>query len=103
MEAAVRKAGGTAAVLRCGTVMTEGFQVPMLAYTLGVRMLRVEASPTKGFPIGPPPNTIFQTRANRRASLLPSFANVAGWTAAGARYTTVTTTRAFRVLSTCHR
>jgi hypothetical protein len=103
MEAAVRKAGGTAAVLRCGTVMTEGFQVPMLAYTLGVRMLRVEASPTKGLPIGPPPNTIFQTRANRRASLLPSFANVAGWAAAGARYTTVTTTRTFRVLSTCHR
>ncbi len=28
--------GGAAKVLRCGSVMTEGFQVPMVAWTLGV-------------------------------------------------------------------
>ena len=37
--AAVDKAGGRARVLACGSVMTEGFQVPMLAWTLGVHTI----------------------------------------------------------------
>ena len=45
LAAAVKKAGGASAVLNCGshqnTVMTEGFQVPMVAWKLGVRTLRV--------------------------------------------------------------
>jgi hypothetical protein len=100
--AAIERLGGAGAVLRCGTVMTEGFQVPMLAWTLGVHTLRVTTQPPKGAPIGPPPNVIFQTRAQRKATLLPSATQIAGWTAAGAHYRLVATTRAFRVYSTCH-
>src|SRR5205085_6860907 len=33
---AVRRLGGQKNIYACGTVMTEGFQVPMLAWTLGV-------------------------------------------------------------------
>ena len=47
--------------------MTEGFQVPMLAWTLGVHTLDVEASPNGG-PAPPAPNVIFQTRAQRNAT-----------------------------------
>jgi hypothetical protein len=68
--AAVHKLGGSSAVLRCGTVLTEGFQVPMLAWTLGVHTLQVESVPQFG-PPPPPPNIIFQTRAQRSAHLLP--------------------------------
>jgi hypothetical protein len=40
---AVAELGGPAKILRCGTVMTEGFQVPMLAWTLGVHTITVQA------------------------------------------------------------
>ena len=62
LTAAVQKAGGKQALLNCGAVMTEGFQVPMVAWTLGVRTLRVEAEPSQL--AGPPwPAVILQTRA----------------------------------------
>ena len=35
-------------VLRCGSVMTEGFQVPMVAWALGVHTLQIEAPPAGG-------------------------------------------------------
>ena len=41
----VKDYGGPAKLLRCGTVMTEGFQVPMVAWTLGVHTLKIEAPP----------------------------------------------------------
>jgi hypothetical protein len=78
---AVRRAGGTARVLRCGTVMTEGFQVPMVAWTLGVHTLAVEASPVSG-PIEPPlPNVIMRSRANGslRTAVLPPLPHAAGY------------------------
>ena len=57
---------------RCGTVMTEGFQVPMVAWTLGVHTLQVQASPVSASAPPPPaPNVVFQTRAQRNAHLLP--------------------------------
>jgi hypothetical protein len=68
--------GGAAKLLRCGTVMTEGFQVPMVAWTLGVHTLRIEAPPESIENPGPAPNVILQTRANRNATLLPI---VHGW------------------------
>jgi hypothetical protein len=44
-------------------VMTEGFQVPMVAYYLGVHTLQVQAPPSHS-PAPPPwPNVILQTRA----------------------------------------
>jgi hypothetical protein len=68
--------GGAAKLLRCGNVMTEGFQVPMVAWTLGVHTLRIEAPPASVENAGPAPNVILQTRANRHATLLPI---VHGW------------------------
>jgi hypothetical protein len=67
----VAEYGGPAAMLRCGTVMTEGFQVPMVAWTLGVHTVQIEAPPIEGASPPPPPNVILQTRDTRDAALLP--------------------------------
>jgi hypothetical protein len=82
---AVARLGGPARILRCGTVMTEGFQVPMVAYALGVRTLRVEAPPN-GIVPPPWPNTILQTRDTSDASLLPEPAQITAWEHDGAHY-----------------
>jgi hypothetical protein len=95
MSKAVKQLG-SARILRCGTVMTEGFQVPMLAWNLGVHTVRVEASPLPHAPLPPPPNVIFQTRAQRRSSLLP---RVREWK--GVRYHLAAHVRTFRVYSRC--
>ncbi|MGI9184243.1 MAG: hypothetical protein ACR2GZ_04640 [Solirubrobacteraceae bacterium] len=62
--------GGAAKLLRCGTVMTEGFQVPLVAWTLGINTLSVQSSPPPTNP-GPAPNVILQTRSQRGHALLP--------------------------------
>ncbi len=100
LTAAVAKAGGADALLRCGPVMTEGFQVPMVAWTLGVHTLRVEAEPSEL--AGPPwPAVIFQARAQSNATLLPTPQQIIAWEHAGARYKLVAHVRTFRVFSTC--
>jgi hypothetical protein len=100
LSAAVTKAGGADALLRCGPVMTEGFQVPMVAWTLGVHTLRIEATPSKM--VGPPwPAVILQTRAQSTSHLLPTPAQIIAWEQAGARYRLVAHVRTFRVFSTC--
>jgi hypothetical protein len=100
LTAAVREAGGSGALLSCGAVMTEGFQVPMVAWTLGVHTLRVEATPTNL--VGPPwPAVILQTRAQSNSSLLPSPAQIIAWEHEGARYRLLAHVRTFRVFSTC--
>jgi hypothetical protein len=96
MTAAVSKVGGPGKVLACGSVMTEGFQVPMLAWTLGVHTIDVEASPLSASDPGPPPNVVFQTRAQRNAHLLPV---VGAWK--GTPYRLVARTRTFRVFENC--
>jgi hypothetical protein len=96
VTAAVRRAGGARVLLRCGTVMTEGFQVPMVAYTLGVHTLRIEASPLPGQPLPPAPNVILQTRAQRHARLLPILGD---WR--GTNYHLLAHFRAYRIYSTC--
>ncbi|MGH2891697.1 MAG: hypothetical protein ACRDPM_00310, partial [Solirubrobacteraceae bacterium] len=48
MNDLVKRSGGADKVLGCGTVMTEGFQVPMVAWVLGVPTTRIEAPPTLG-------------------------------------------------------
>jgi hypothetical protein len=78
---AIALAGGPRRVLACGRVMTEGFQVPMVAYALDVPTTRILAPPAPG-PPGPVPNLILQTRATRSSTLLPI---VATWNPA--RYT----------------
>ncbi len=93
---AVALLGGPAAVLRCGTVMTEGFQVPMLAWTLGVHTIDVQSSPLPGEEPPPAPNVIFQTRAQRTSHLLPI---VRTWKEVP--YQKVAHARAFRVFEHC--
>lgn len=94
---AVSRLGGPSNVLRCGTVMTEGFQVPMLAWTLGVHTTQVQASPVSSSgPPPPAPNVIFQTRAQRNAHLLPL---VHTWPSTP--YHLVTRVRTFRVYEHC--
>jgi hypothetical protein len=95
-EAAIAKLGGPAKVLACGSVMTEGFQVPMVAYDLGVPILRVQASPNTGQAVPPAPNVIFQAAANRGSHLLPSLRM---WP--GTQYRPVALTRTFRVFAQC--
>jgi hypothetical protein len=96
LAAAVRRLGA-ARILRCGTVMTEGFQVPMLAWNLHVHTLRVEASPSVAPPAGAPgPSVIFQARAQRSAHLLPLLRS---WPST--HYTLVAHVRTFRVYSHC--
>ena len=71
-----------------------------LAWTLGVRTLRVEAEPTNL--AGPPwPNVILQTRAQSKSTLLPTPAQIIAWEHAGAHYTLLAHVRTFRVFSTC--
>ena len=53
-------------LLRCGSVMTEGFQVPMVAWTLGVHTLAVRRRRPRDAAAGPAPNVILQTRAYAR-------------------------------------
>jgi hypothetical protein len=98
VQAAIDRLGGPKAVFRCGeNVMTEGFQVPMVAYYLGVHTIQIEASPLKAPPPNTPgPNVIFQNRAQRNAHLLPSLRN---WPTT--HYSRVTATRTFRVYENC--
>jgi hypothetical protein len=93
----VARAGGSQKLLACGSVMTEGFQVPMVAWTLGVHTLQVAASPAAHAPLPPPPNVILQTRAQRNATLLPIVHN---WSATHYRF--VQDQRTFRLFEHCH-
>jgi hypothetical protein len=93
MAAAIKKLG-RGRILTCGTVMTEGFQVPMLAYMLDVHTLRVEEPPAVAG-TGPPPNVIFQTRAQRNSTLLPI---IRPW---HVPYSLVDHQRTFRVFMSC--
>ena len=93
---AVSELGGGKKVLRCGTVMTEGFQVPMLAWDLGVHALQVQSPPATGSPAPPAPNVIFQTRSQRNTSLLPV---VHTWPSV--HYQLVARVRTFRVFASC--
>jgi hypothetical protein len=79
----------------------------MVAYALGVKMLRVEAQPTPppGAPRGwlapgPGPNVIFQARDTRHAALLPLPAQIRAWEHDGAHYT-LRHIRTFWVFSDC--
>jgi hypothetical protein len=76
MSELVDRFGGAGKVLACGSVMSEGFQVPMVAWTLGVPTTRIEAPPTNGGaaypePASEAPDVILQTRDTRSASRLP--------------------------------
>jgi hypothetical protein len=104
LTAAVNEAGGPSALLKCdgrpASVTTEGFQVPMVAWALGVHTMRIEAPPSKVVP--PPwPTVILQTRAQSNSTLLPTVAQIRAWQATGAPYRLVDRVRTFRVFSAC--
>ena len=76
MSNLITRFGGADKVLACGSVMTEGFQVPMVAFALDVPTTRIEAPPRLGGarypqPASAAPNLILQTRDTRSASRLP--------------------------------
>lgn len=85
--------GGAKAILACGPVMSEGFQVPMVAWYLNVRTLDVQDQPNTNAqglaPVakGQWPATIFQDEDNRGAALLPAPQTINGWKSEGAHYT----------------
>jgi hypothetical protein len=80
---AIALVGGRDHLLACGSVMVEGFQVPMVAYALDVPTTRVLAPPARPTDPGPEPDTILQTRATQSSGLLP---RVQDWNAADYTY-----------------
>jgi len=94
--AAAAGLGGAGRIYACGSVMTEGFQVPMLAWTLGVHTMQVQAAPVGTGPPPPAPNVIFQTREHRHAHLLPRLST---WPSS--RYQLVLRNRTFKVYEHC--
>jgi hypothetical protein len=103
LGAVLLRSGGASPLTSCGTVMTEGYQVPMVAWTLGLPEARVKPPPSRL--TGPPwPNVILQDRAHLNSALLPAPAQIAAWEHAGGRYRLLARTRSFTVFSTCtHR
>jgi hypothetical protein len=98
----VKLMGGRKALLDCGTIMAEGFQVPMVAWTLDVPILRVEAQPPQIDAPAPWPNTILQDQDTGSAALLPNPKTIIDWVHDGAHYRTYDLqVRTFRVFSTC--
>lgn len=92
LVALINRHGGTRGILACGPVMSEGFQVPMVAWYLNVRTLQVlDQPPTNDQGLAPVKNgqwpaTIFQDRDNRGAALLPLPQTIKGWEHQGAHY-----------------
>ncbi len=92
LVALINRHGGAKRTLACGPVMSEGFQVPMVAWYLNVRTVRVTDQPTTNeqglAPVakGKWPATIFQDRDNRGAALLPTPQTIKGWEHEGAHY-----------------
>jgi hypothetical protein len=101
----VSEYGGAKKVLACGNgrVMTEGFQVPMVAYALGVHTLTVEAPPDEVLVPAPWPNVIFQDRETRHATLLPQAATILNWDKLGARFVQAEHVRTFRLFTDCRK
>ena len=92
----IAAAGGPARALACGSVMTEGFQVPMVAYALGVRTARVDGPPAATGPVGPAPDLVLQARATRSSALLPY---ISSWPSV--RYTAHGGTGPFHLYTHC--
>jgi hypothetical protein len=70
VSTAIHRAGGAKAVLACGKVETENFQVPMVAWYLGVQSVQVSDEQPYTGPAHDP-NVIFQTRVTGTAPLRP--------------------------------
>ena len=114
VESLIARDGGAKRMNACGRVMTEGFQVPMVAWYLGLRTIQVLDQPavnkqgvagatdrkTGQFQPMAPPATILQTRDTRHAALLPMFSTIDAWERAGAHYRIVNT-KSIRFFQAC--
>ncbi|HEY5317354.1 MAG TPA: hypothetical protein VIJ20_05205, partial [Solirubrobacteraceae bacterium] len=88
VQAIIHRAGGAKAVLACGKVETENYQVPMVAWYLGVESVTVSDEQP-----GLIANVIFQTRVTGTAHLRPVIPG-------GVHYTE-TTLRSYRLFEHC--
>jgi hypothetical protein len=70
LSALIGRAGGAKAVNACGKVETENFQVPMVAWYLGLQSVQVSDEQPYTGPAHDP-NVIFQTRVTGSAPLRP--------------------------------
>jgi hypothetical protein len=106
--------GGPAKLRACGQVMTEGFQVPMVAWALGLHTMQVQDQPNTGPPpqyappalnVQTPPNVILQTRDTRSAALLPLPPTIIWWEQHGVDYKPADGAPfgAFRVFTACRK
>jgi hypothetical protein len=95
-QAIIRKGGGPAKLERCGTIMTEGFQVPAVAWYMGVHTDQIEGPPAEGEPPGPAPNVVLQASAHSNSTPLPLLQQ---WP--NTHYTDEGATRAFRLYEHC--
>ena len=91
VQAIITRAGGATKVLACGRVETENYQVPMVAWYLGVQSVKVadELPPATAKSA----NVIFQTRVTGTAQLRPVIP-------AGVHYTVITQ-RTYRLFEHC--
>jgi hypothetical protein len=106
----VHQYGGAKKLLACGSVMVEGFQVPMVAWTLGVRTADIQAQPATYDKAGDAlkqyaPNVILQNRANgsTHTALLPLPKTILHWEAVGVPYKLVAHIGTFRLFTACHK
>jgi hypothetical protein len=96
--------GGKQKLLACGSVMTEGFQVPMIAWALGTHSETIEAPPSGTLaPASAAPNVILQARDTRNAALLPLPATIINWEREGVDYQLVKHQRTFRLFTACRK
>ena len=89
----IDRAGGAKKVVACGSIQTENYQVPMVAFYLGLESVDVSDEPVPGLPPPPDPNVIFQTRDTGTARLLPRIPT-------DRRYTVITQ-RTYRLYEHC--
>jgi O-antigen/teichoic acid export membrane protein len=85
----IDRAGGYKAVVACGPVMVENFQVPMAAWYLHLRIRDVQAQPVvnaNGQAPGKWPATVFQDANTSHGQQLPLTSTLTGWEQEGARY-----------------
>lgn len=95
---------GVRGLLSCGNghVMVEAFQVPMVAWYLHVRTLRIEDQPPEVEAPAPWPSVILQDRDTGSAALLPLWQTINHWEALGARYRIVDYPE-FRLFMDCRK
>ena len=76
--------------------MTEGFQVPLVAWYMGTHTDRILGPPNAGAPPGPAPNVVLQAAAHTDGLPLPLMSQ---WPST--HYTYIAGTRTFRLFEHC--